>query len=452
MHSQISSRRSRGILKTLSLMIFLVLLVIGGVGIYVLAAPPEASKTSPKLQLYGRSALRKRPSVNSAPIAYTKEKGTLVFQLGLRFLSGLNEGNLSEQLLFQVGVGSWANLEKKKLFRIGQEFQNELNNRRVSEDLRQAFADHHILLSQNSSVAIEASGRRWWITDKQSKLIYEVWKESTGLNVYSPFDNFVVLAEWHEPFANKTLPNLSQDATINSHPEEDTWQIINGDGAAYIIRKAANQLNVYTEDLRQAFDNKGIWISQEAKLSTPEKGQNWLILDAKSQQAYDISKESDKLNVYKRSKMEIVPLLFAVKLASQSELDNGMIPEVLAQAFKNNRIPLSPKVAVSTGEPDSTVEKPDSTIEKPDSTIEEPNSSWLVVDNEQRYIIIKEGGQFKVYLDLQSQWLRVRIEGEIKGWVKRDQGIVIPPPPLQPTRRQYAKQLLLELANKLRGK
>ena len=452
MHSRISSHRRRGILKILSLNIFLFLLVIGGVGIYVLAAPPEASKTPPKLQLYGRSALRKRPSVNSAPIAYTREEGKLVFQLGLRFLSGLNDGNLSEQLLFHVGVGSWANLERKKLFRIGQEFQDDLDNSRVSEDLRQAFAGHDILVSQNVSVAIESIGRRWLITDKQSKLIYDVWKESTGLNIYSPFDNFVVLAEWDKAFANKTVPKLSQDATIDSHPAADTWQIINGDGASYIVRKAGNQLNVYTADLRQAFDNSGVWISQDAILSTLEKGQNWLIMDAKSQQAYDIRKESGKLNVYKRSKMEIVPLLFAVKLASQSELDNGMIPEVLAQAFKNNRIPLSPKVAVSTGEPDSTVEKPDSTIEKPDSTIEEPNSSWLVVDNEQRYIIIKEGGQFKVYLDLQSQWLRVRIEGEIKGWVKRDQGIVIPPPPLQPTRRQYAKQRLLELADRLRGK
>ena len=191
MHSQISlPRRRRGTLKTLSTMIFLVLLVIGGVGIYVLAAPPEPSTTSPKLQLYGRSALRKRPSVNSAPIAYTKEKGTLVFQLGLRFLSGLNDGTLSEQLLFQTGVGNWTNLEKKKLFRIEQKFQNELDNRRVSADLRQTFADNRILLSQNSSVAIETQGSQWRITDRQSKLIYEVWKESTGLNIYTPFRQF----------------------------------------------------------------------------------------------------------------------------------------------------------------------------------------------------------------------------------------------------------------------
>ena len=446
MHSQISlPRRRRGILKALSTLIFLVLLVIGGVGIYVLAAPPDLSQTPPKLQLYGRSALRKRPSVNSAPIAYTKETGTLVFQLGLRFLSSLNDGTLSEQLLFQIGVGSWANLEKKKLFQIEQKFQNELDNRRVSADLRQTFADHRILLSQNSSVAIETQGSKWRITDKQSKLIYEVWKESTGLNIYTPFDNFVVLAKWDQAFASKTVPNLSQYATINSHPEEDTWQIINGDGAAYIIRKVGNQLKVYTEDLQRAFDNKGVWISQEAELSTVEKGQKWTIVDVKSQQAYDIREESSKLNVYKRSKMEIVPLLFAVDLASQSDLDNGVIPEVLAQAFEKNRIPLSPKVTVS-------IEKPDDTTEKPDDTIEKPHNTWLVVDNGQKYIIKKDGRQYKVYLNLESQWLRVRIEGEIKGWVQSDQGVVIHPPAPKLSRRQYAKQRLLELADKLRGK
>lgn len=439
MHSQISlPRRRRGILKTLSTMIFLVLLVIGGVGIYVLAAPPEPSTTSPKLQLYGRSALRKRPSVNSAPIAYTKEKGTLVFQLGLRFLSGLNDGTLSEQSLFQTGVGNWTNLEKKKLFRIEQKFQNELDNRRVSADLRQTFADNRILLSQNSSVAIETQGSQWRITDRQSKLIYEVWKESTGLNIYTPFDNFVVLAEWDKAFASKTIPNLSQDATVNSHPEEDTWQIINGDGAAYIVRKVGNQLKVYTEDLRQAFDNKGIWISQEAELATVKEGQKWDIVDAKSQQAYDIWKESGKLNVYKRSKIEIVPLLFTVELASQSDLDNGVIPEVLAQAFEINRTPLSPKVAVS--------------IEKPNDTTEKPHDIWLVVDNGQKYIIKKDGKRYTVHLDLESQWLRVRIEGEIKGWIQSDQGVVIHPPTPKPSRRQYAKQRLLELADKLRGK
>lgn len=48
-----------------------------------------------------------------------------------------------------------------------------------------------------------------------------------------------------------------------------------------------------------------------------------------------------------------------------------------------------------------------------------------------------------------DDWVQVRIEGSIKGWTEREQGMIIPPPPPQLTSRQRAKQRLHPIFAKL---
>ena len=349
---KVSARRTRGILKSLSLKIMLVFWVIIGILAYVMTAPPiEAPKEPVKLQFHDRSALRKRPSLDSAPIAYTKEKGTLMFSVGLGFLSNLDNGNISETLMFSVGLPG----------------RKEIDRKVKEADWHQAFADYGLALSQNAIVSDELPGSQWRITDRG--------------------------------------------------------------GASYIARRGENLIDIYSENLQGAFENNKISLSQNATLSTREEGRKWWITDKETKQAYDIIKEGDKLNIYKRSKLEIVSLLFSVHPADESDLDEGKIPEPLAQAFEKKRIPLSQDVALS----------------------KQQDRSWLITDNQQKYIVKKGETQFRVYLHMESEWVLVRIEGEIKGWVQRTQGVIIQPSPVKLTRRQRAKQRLVKLVTKLPG-
>ena len=343
-----SARRTRGILKILMLVFW----VIIGILVYVMIAPPiEAPKDSVKMQFHDRSALRKRPSLNSAPIAYTKEEGTLMFSVGLGFLSNLDNGNISETLLLSVGLPG----------------RKEIDRKVKEADWHQAFADYGLALSQKAVVLVELAGSQWRVTDKG--------------------------------------------------------------GASYIARKNQNLIEIYSEDLQGAFENSKISLSQNATLSTKEEGWKWWITDKETEQAYDIIKEGDKLNIYKRSKLGIVSLLFSVYPADESDLDEGKISEALAQAFEKQRISLTQDVTLS----------------------KQQDNSWLITDNQQKYIVKKGKTQFKVYLHMESEWVLVRIEGEIKGWVQKTQGVIIQPLPVKPTRRQQAKQRLVKLVTKLPG-
>ncbi|MBI1929305.1 CCA tRNA nucleotidyltransferase, partial [Candidatus Poribacteria bacterium] len=70
----------------------------------------------------------------------------------------------------------------QKLFRIESEFQRDLEDRVCSEDLRRAFENHGISLSQN--VTIKAESGKWLITDKEKEQAYAIRKEKRQLNIY----------------------------------------------------------------------------------------------------------------------------------------------------------------------------------------------------------------------------------------------------------------------------
>ncbi|MCH8294046.1 hypothetical protein IH992_23440, partial [Candidatus Poribacteria bacterium] len=57
---------------------------------------------------------------------------------------------------------------------------------------------------------------------------------------------------------------------------------------------------IFSVELRRAFEKNGIPLPQNVTLSAKEKGIKWLITDEDKQQGYTIRKETDALNIYKR--------------------------------------------------------------------------------------------------------------------------------------------------------
>jgi len=69
------------------------------------------------------------------------------------------------------------------LFSVALEFQSDLANGIISEELRQEFEKNEAPLSQQATVSTEEAGNRWMITDKPKK--YSVKKEQRRLDIYA---------------------------------------------------------------------------------------------------------------------------------------------------------------------------------------------------------------------------------------------------------------------------
>jgi len=195
--------------------------------------------------------------------------------------------------------------------------------------------------------------------------------------------------------------------------------------------KTNGRLGISAFILPDVFKDGGVSLSKNITLSTEERGNRWVVTDSNRKQAYDIRKEGTKLNVYKRTKLEILPSLFSIGLVSEGDLDSGNISEELQRRFEKKRISLSQDAFLSS---------------------QEPGKTWSIADNQQKYIIQQNNGQFSISLDLKSAWLQVRIQNGITGWTQRERGTIISPPPFQLTLRQRAKQWLLKLIDKLPAK
>ena len=76
------------------------------------------------------------------------------------------------------------NEDQKYLFSIEPKFESDLDNRTVSEELRQEFEKHQMALSQHVKVLFKAEGNAWVIADNLSA--YFARKEQGALNIYDP--------------------------------------------------------------------------------------------------------------------------------------------------------------------------------------------------------------------------------------------------------------------------
>lgn len=209
------------------------------------------------------------------------------------------------------------------------------------------------------------------------------------------------------------------------------WRLRDAAGAAYRVVKNGTNLDVYIPDLREAFEANQISLSPDLEVAVKEKNQRWLITDTAYEQAYSIVKGDRKLNVFQQSKFEILTRLFGTDIAYQDSLAEGHLPRAFMQDFETHKFPLSRRARVSA---------------HPDGM------GWQISSPPLKYNVHPEAGRLKVYLDLKSDWLLVRVDDSTKGWVQSSRGTLFEPPIPTLTSRQQAKARLLVLIDDLKAR
>lgn len=241
---------------------------------------------------------------------------------------------------------------------------------------------------------------------------------------------------WQKMFSDMTKdirfrPSASPIEVLLSGEE---WLLRDTTGAAYTVMKTDSNVGVYLPNLREAFEaNKTmpISLSKDLEISTKQANRRWLIKDNGYEQAYSVVKGEGKLNVFQLSKFEILTFLFEADAASQDSLAQGKLPSKLLQEFVAEKIPLSRRARVSAGE---------------------DGMRWQINSPPLKYNIRNENNRLKVYLDLESRWLRIKVDDSTKGWVQSERGTIFEPPPPTLSSRQQAKERLLVLIDRLKEK
>ena len=242
--------------------------------------------------------------------------------------------------------------------------------------------------------------------------------------------------DWRKMFADMTKdirfrPSASPIEVLLSGEE---WLLRDTTGAAYTVVKTDSNVEVYLPDLREAFEaNKTmpISLSKDLEISIKQANRRWLIKDNGYKQAYNVVKGEGKLNVFQQSKYEILTFLFEADIALQSSLAQGKLSSELIRAFVTEKIPLSRRAQVSA---------------------REDGMSWQITNPPLKYTIRNENNRLKVYLDLESRWLRIKVDDTTKGWVQSERGTIFQPPPPTLSSRQQAKERLLVLIDDLKEK
>jgi hypothetical protein len=350
----------KALLKSLIFLIIVILLVGLGISVYLLQAPPVEQTGVPKLQIHTRTPLRKRPTVDSMPIVYTKD--VYRFSLDPQYISNLNSRKLERELLFNASLSHRAKLKAQRLD----------ESLKVATDWQKMFSD----LTENI----------------------------------------------------RFRPSPSPIEVLLSGEE---WQLRDATGAGYIVVRTDDNVGVYLPDLKEAFEGNKITLSTDLEISTQKTNRQWLIKDKKHEQAYSIESAEGKLHVYQQSKFTVLTFLFETDSAFQSSLAKGTLPVELIQEFVKENLPLSRRAQVSVGK---------------------DGESWTISSPPLKYDILSGTNRLKVYLHLDSKWLRVKVDDDTKGWVQRDRGTLFLPPPPTPSSRQIAKERLLVLIEKLKDK
>ena len=239
--------------------------------------------------------------------------------------------------------------------------------------------------------------------------------------------------DWQKMFADLTedirfRPSASPIEVLLSGEE---WCLRDASGAAYTVVKTDDTVGVYLPDLKEAFDANKIVLSTDLEILTKAKNRHWLIRDNKYKQAYSLRSAEGKLHVYQQSKFEILTFLFETDSGYESSLAAGKLPAKLIQEFVKENLPLSRRAQVSTNK---------------------EGAGWTLSSPPLKYNILSENSRLKVYLNLESRWLRVKVDDETKGWVQSNRGTIFMPPPPMVSSRQQAKARLLVLIEKVKDR
>ena len=239
--------------------------------------------------------------------------------------------------------------------------------------------------------------------------------------------------DWQKMFTDMTKdirfrPSASPIEVLLSGEE---WLLRDATGAAYTVVKTDSNVEVYLPDLREAFEANKISLSTDLEISVRQTNRRWLITDKAYKQAYNVVNGEGKLNVFQQSKFEILTFLFEVDAALQNSLAQGELPSKLIQEFVAEKIPISRRARVSASE---------------------DGMGWQITSPPLKYNVRNEGDRLKVYLDLGSRWLRVKVDDSTKGWVQSERGTIFEPPPPTLSSRQQTKERLLVLIDRLKEK
>ncbi len=293
------------ILKTLFVGLFIVIIIGFFFCVYILNAPSIAQSQPTKLQVHKRTAVRGRPTVNSKPIVYTKNQ--YLFSIDQKYISNLNIGVNSREMLFSVALAQRAKLiasaldkELKTVFNWKEMFDDSLGGIRIT--------------SSSPKVKVLISGQDWLLTDSTGAG-YTVSRNKNVLDIYLP--NF------EDAFTAKKI-NLSDDLELSVVKTDKHWLMKDNKYLqSYEIRNGNNKLNVYQQskypiqtllfqvdtasaatlsegkfsaELRDGFKSKKIPLSLNAKLIADEDSMSWQVIDGT--QKYEIKHTDSWLSVY----------------------------------------------------------------------------------------------------------------------------------------------------------
>ena len=290
------------------------------------------------------------------------------------------------------------------LFSIQLEADMEFDDANLLTRLRETFENRQITLSDNLTLSVKQAGKEWLMTDQDYGWEYTVTKTEGKLNIYTTepisaaykrafpnlfksglpfninlkFENNltagVVPVDLRQKFENEDIP-LSENATVSAQKRKGRWVLTDVDNQEiYHINKDMGQLGIYQAgfgiqlegntdlndgnlltELRRAFEEHHITLSDTPTILIKEAGKEWLVDDQDYRQKYTVTKAEKQLTIYAVEPIsvtykEAVPNLFEgikVDPEFESELNNGVVPGKLRKKFENTQIPLSQNATVS---------------------------------------------------------------------------------------------------------
>lgn len=293
------------IFKSLTLVVLFILTVGFCFCVYILQAPPVAQPGPPKLQVHTRTALRGSPTVNSKPLAYTK--AVYRFSLDRKYISNLNSGQFSPDLLFRAALAHRARLEAKQL---DKELETGINWQKMFSDLTENIGFN----SGAAAIEVLLSGEEWILTD-HTEAGYTIVRVQDRLDVYLPN-----LKEAFE--INKVLLSTELESSvevpgsrwlIKDRKYKQTYEIRNGSEKLNVYQQSKFEIQTFlfevdiasraalaegklSSELRQGFLDQKISLSRSAKVSGGGDGVSWQVTDLP--QKYTIRGDAGRLKVY----------------------------------------------------------------------------------------------------------------------------------------------------------
>jgi hypothetical protein len=117
-----------------------------------------------------------KPSGNPYPVASPRRRG-LSFNYSMAEVTLPEKRPIEKIVIYSEDLVKFSvsALAEKVLFVIDHSFQDDLENKAVSSDLREEFENNSIKLSNYAAISVEETGRRWLISDMNT--FYVIKKE-----------------------------------------------------------------------------------------------------------------------------------------------------------------------------------------------------------------------------------------------------------------------------------